>query len=194
MAEPPPGDVDREPSHPTVAGSADAEFAFGAATLIGRRGEPCEGTHFLAVLELPPGEELQAVGPGRAESDALQRVEPSHLVKARVGQILSAMASLLIDLAHLGMGELPPLELPQDALPGARGKRRSIPQSGLGQPCGQPFVDAIGRSVVALALLAYATTVPALRRASVKYFIGARRSLRNPPSGTEHFSRQEDHT
>lgn len=85
MAEPPPGDVDREPSHPAVAGSADAKLALGVATLIGRGGKPREGTHFLAILELSPREELQPIGPSCAESNALERVEPSHLVEARIG-------------------------------------------------------------------------------------------------------------
>jgi len=37
-------------------------------------------------------------------------VKPSHFIEAGIGQILRAMAPLLLDLAHLVLRELPAFE------------------------------------------------------------------------------------
>jgi len=145
VPEPSPGNLDGHPADPAVARPADAEFMLRVAALVWSWRESCQGSDLLAASELSPAEELEPIGEGGSEADALQAVELSNLVEASIRLVLGSIAAFLFDRKDLLVGELPSLELTFDALPKSWRQGRTVPDRCGLEPSRKACIDALWR-------------------------------------------------
>src|SRR5262249_56917150 len=79
-AQPQPGQLHDEAAHMLVARLADPLLPLALAAVVRRRRQPDQGPQFLAILDRPPGKQLQDQDPRPPHPDGLQTQQPPYLL------------------------------------------------------------------------------------------------------------------